>query len=45
MGTHPTTRRPPVTPALIALIVVVALFVIVAAKAVTIVPQAQAKVV
>jgi regulator of protease activity HflC (stomatin/prohibitin superfamily) len=34
-----------VSPALIALIVVVALFVIVAARAVTIVPQAQAKVV
>src|SRR4028118_1289797 len=42
---HPQTPEDAVAPALIALIVVVALFVIVAAKAVTIVPQAQAKVV
>src|SRR4028118_1394118 len=42
---HPQTPGDPGTPALVSLIVVVALFVIVAAKAVTIVPQAQAKVV
>src|SRR4028118_2242941 len=42
---HPQTPEDAVSPALIALIVVVALFGIVVAKAVTIVPQAQAKVV
>ena len=45
VGTDPPTKKAPVEPALIALIVVALLLIFVLAKSLTIVPQAQAKVV